>query len=201
MAPTWDVAQQCRNVCMYVLVYVCVCMCLDMHVCLFVGRAYPESRPTMYVFVHSSIHRCIRMNGFMYVCTYLRTHIRTYTYTYTRTYVCTYVSPYVSMYAGTHMYIRTYKSLYPRKISHKYGVPISRICNVPALANAMVRLATNPTLLQRLRCPSPGELAARQHAFVLKSRALLLSEAPPRVLSLAAAAHPHYRRAEYIRCI
>ena len=38
------------------------------------------------------------------------------------------------------------------------------------LAQGMLRLAASPNLLERLRCPSPGELAARQHAFVLKSR-------------------------------
>ena len=68
-----------------------------------------------------------------------------------------------------------------------------------ALADGMLRLAASPTLLNRMRCPSPGELAARQHAFVMRSRALVLGEAPARILSLAAPPHPHYRRAEYIR--
>ena len=67
------------------------------------------------------------------------------------------------------------------------------------LAQAMLTLAHDPALLTRLRCPSPGEVAARQHAFVMTARQLLLAEPPPRVISIAAPPHPHYRRAEYFR--
>jgi len=181
-------------VCMYRCMYVCVCVWICMYVFVLDGPTQEVAPQCMYLYIRVYIHAYVWMDSCMYARTYVRIYV--HTHIHIQVPICTYVT----MYPGTHMYIRTYKSLYPGKISHKYGVPNLHIYNVPALANAMVRLATNPTLLQRLRCPSPGELAARQHAFVLKSRALLLSEAPPRVLSLAAAAHPHYRRAEYIRC-
>ena len=51
----------------------------------------------------------------------------------------------------------------------------------PALAHAIRNLTLSPALLERMRCPAPGELAARQHAFVMQARALLLAEPPPRL--------------------
>ena len=69
------------------------------------------------------------------------------------------------------------------------------------LAAAMARLAGDAGLLRRVTCAAPGELAARQHAFALHARRLLLREPPPRVLSLYAGPHPTgaYRRAETFR--
>ena len=68
-----------------------------------------------------------------------------------------------------------------------------------SLAKAIIRIASNRKLLRRLTCPSPGELLARQHHFIMKARQVILSEPKPRIASFSAGPHPEYLRAEYFR--
>lgn len=67
--------------------------------------------------------------------------------------------------------------------------------DVDKLASAMVRMADHD-LRDRMTCPSPGELLARQHAFRLLARQRLLGEPEPHVIVVAAAKERKSRRSE-----
>ncbi|MBN1978942.1 MAG: glycosyltransferase [Anaerolineae bacterium] len=69
-------------------------------------------------------------------------------------------------------------------------------CPPGALADAMIRFATDRTLRQRITCPAPSELASRQHRFVLRMRELLLCEPRPRVVVFRSRPKPAWRRSE-----
>jgi SAM-dependent methyltransferase len=69
-------------------------------------------------------------------------------------------------------------------------------CTPKALADAMVRFATDRTLRRRITCPDPSELTSHQHRFVLRVRQLLLRESPPCVILFRSRSKPAWRRSE-----
>jgi glycosyltransferase involved in cell wall biosynthesis/SAM-dependent methyltransferase len=69
-------------------------------------------------------------------------------------------------------------------------------CAPEALADAMVRFATDRALRRRIACPDPSELASHQHRFVLRVRELLLCEPRPRVIVFRSRSTPAWRRSE-----
>ncbi len=67
--------------------------------------------------------------------------------------------------------------------------------SVDDLAYQMVQMA-DFELRERMTCPQPGELAARQHAFLLKGRASILGESNPRVTVVSSPLNIPSRRSE-----
>ena len=88
-------------------------------------------------------------------------------------------------------------------VSHKHNGLLVTPCSSPGkfnlatrweadiggIADAMVEIAADRRLLKRLTAPCPGELQARQYAFMLRARALLFEEPEPRVVIFGSQQH------------
>lgn len=67
--------------------------------------------------------------------------------------------------------------------------------DVDDLADKMVQIV-DFELRDRMTCPTPSELAARQHAFLLKGRASILGESTPRITVVSSPLNIPSRRSE-----